>query len=62
MSQKTFCLVAGLIFLFVTLLHVGMFFFNQSVIVFGQQTPVWSNLVIALFGAYFTYHGLRLRK
>jgi len=62
MSQKTFCLVAGLIFSFVALLHLGMFVLGQSVIVFGQQTPVWCNLVIALFGAYFGYQGLKLRK
>jgi len=62
MSQKTFCLVTGLIFLLLFVLHLGIFIFKQSVIVFGIQTPVWSNLAIALFGAYFAYQGFKLRK
>ena len=62
MNQKTYCLLVGLIFLILCLLHFGMFIFGQSVIVFGIQTPVWSNLIIALFGAYFAYQGFRLRK
>jgi len=62
MSQKTFCLAAGLIFLVVALLHLVMFIMGGSVIVMGQPTPVWSNIVITLFAAYFAYQGLKLRK
>ena len=48
MNQKTFCLIAGLIFLVVAILHLGMFILGRSIVVGGWPTPAWSNLVIAL--------------
>jgi len=62
MSQKTFSLIAGIIFLVVAILHFGMFILGKNVIVGGWPTPVWSNLVIALIAGYFAYQGLRLSK
>jgi len=62
MSQKTFCLAAGLIFSVVALLHLGMLIIGGSVIVMGQQTPVWSNLVITIIAGFFAFQGLKLRK
>jgi len=62
MSQKTFSLIAGIIFLVVALVHLVMFILGQSVVVGGWPTPVWSNLVIVLVAGYFAYQGLRLSK
>jgi len=62
MSQKTFCLTAGLIFLVVAVLHLWMFIFSKSVIVMGQPVPLWSNLIITAVTGYLAYQGLKLRK
>lgn len=62
MNQKTFCLIAGLIFLVVAIVHIVMFVLGESVIVFGQPVPMWSNLIIVLVAGYLACQGLKLRK
>lgn len=63
MSQKTFCLISGLIFLVVAVLHFGMFVMGEGVIVAGRiSVPPWQNLIIVLIAGFFAYQGLKLRK
>ena len=60
MNQKIFCLISGIIFLVVVVVHLGMFVLGEGVIVAGRSIPVWQNLVIVLVAGYFAYQGLRL--
>jgi len=62
MNQKTFSLVAGFVFLVVAVLHLVMWFMGENVIVFGNPTPVWSNLIIFLVAGYLSYQGLKISR
>ncbi len=62
MNQKTFSLVAGFVFLVVAVLHLVMWFMGENVIVFGNPTPVWSNLIIFLIAGYLSCQGLKIGR
>lgn len=62
MNQKTFSLVAGIIFSAVTLLHVARLIFGWEVVVGGWQFPMlfsWGGMVIA---GFLAYQGIRYGK
>jgi hypothetical protein len=62
MTQKTFSLVASVIFLLIALGHLSRLVFKWSLLVEGWAVPFWVNWVALLVFAYLALEGFRLGK
>jgi hypothetical protein len=62
MSQKTFSLVAGLIFLLVAVMHVLRLAFKWEVVLNGWSVPMWVSAVAIVITAYLAFEGLKLSR
>ena len=60
MSQKTFSLVAGLIFLVVAVGHALRLGLGWHVTVGGWTVPMWVSWVAFVAAGFLAYKGLRL--
>ena len=62
MSQRTFSLIAGVVFLLIALGHVLRIVLGWSVMVQDLSVPMWaSGLAIVIMG-YLAYEGFRLAR
>jgi hypothetical protein len=62
MTQKTFSLVASVIFLLIALGHLSRLVFKWSLLLGGWAVPFWVNGVALLVFAYLALEGFRLGK
>jgi hypothetical protein len=62
MSQRTYSVIAGIIFLLVALLHALRLLFDWHVVVGDFAVPVWVSWLGVVFAGYLGYQGLRLAK
>ena len=62
MSQKTFSLVVGLIFLLIAIMHGLRLAFRWEVVLNGWSVPMWASAVALLIAAYLAFESLRLSK
>lgn len=62
MTQKTFSLVAGVIFLLVALGDLSRLVFRWSISLEEWSVPLWINGIALLISAYLAYEGFRLAK
>ncbi len=60
MTQKTFSLIAGLIFLVIALMHVLRLAFEWQATLAGRAMPMWVSWVAILVAGYLAYEGFRL--
>jgi hypothetical protein len=59
-SQKTFSLAAGLIFLLIAVMHVLRLAFKWEVVLNGWSVPTWVSAVAIVIAAYLAFEGLKL--
>jgi len=59
MSEKSFSLLAGAIFLVVAVGHALRFLFHWEVVIAGWQVPMWISPVAFVIAAYLAYEGFR---
>jgi hypothetical protein len=62
MRQKTFALVAGMIFLVVALMHLLRVALGWQVALGGWTVPMWVSWVALLIAGYLAYEGLSLSR
>ena len=62
MSQRTFSLVAGLIFLVMAVLHILRLAFKWEVVLNGWSAPMWVSAVALLVATFLAFEGLKLSK
>lgn len=62
MSQKTFSLVAGLVFLIVAIAHLCRLLLKWSLVLDGWTAPMWISVVGVMVAGYLAYEGLRPRS
>ena len=62
MGQKTFSLVAGLIFLLIAVMHGLRLAFKWEVILNGWSVPMWVSAVAIVIAAYLAFEGLKLGR
>jgi len=62
MSQKTFCLTAGVIFGMIAVLHLLRLVFGWAAQIGGWVAPGWISIVALLVAGFLAYEGLRLSK
>jgi hypothetical protein len=62
MTQKTFLLIASVIFSLIALGHLSRLVFKWSVLLGAWQVPLWVNGVALVIFAYLAYEGFRLAR
>jgi hypothetical protein len=62
MTQKTFSLVASMIFSLIALAHLSRLVFQWPLLLAGWAVPFWVNGLALLVFAYLAYQGFRLAK
>ncbi|MBI2051427.1 hypothetical protein HYT33_01565 [Candidatus Roizmanbacteria bacterium] len=62
MSQKTYAMVTGLVFLAVTVLHALRLLYGWNAAIAGWVVPMWLSGAAVVVSAYLAYHGFRLSK
>ncbi len=62
MSQKTFSLVAGLIFLLIAVMHGLRLAVKWEVVLNGWSIPMWASAVAIVMAAYLAFEGLKLSR
>ena len=62
MSQRTFSLVAGLIFLVVALMHLLRLVLGWHVAIATWTVPMWVSWVAFVIAGYLAYTGLRFAR
>jgi hypothetical protein len=59
MSQKTFSLAAGLIFLLIAVMHGLRLALKWEAVVNGWSVPMWASAVAIVITAYLAFEGLK---
>lgn len=62
MSSKTFALVAGILFLLMTIGHLLRVVLGFEVTFAGRPAPTWVSIVAVPVFGYLAYSGLRLSR
>lgn len=62
MRQKTFSLVAGVLFLLIALGHLLRMAFGASVVVQNVSIPMWVSVIALVVTGYLAYQGFRLAR
>lgn len=62
MNQKTFCLVAGIIFLVIGFLHIARIIFGWEAMIEAWQVPMWLSWGAVVVGLYLGFQGIRYGK
>ena len=62
MSQKTFSLVVGLIFLLIAIMHGLRLAFRSEVVLNGWSVPMWVSAIAIVITAYLAFESLRLGR
>jgi hypothetical protein len=62
MSQKTFSLVVGLIFLLIAVMHVLRLALKWEVVLNGWSVPMWVSAVAIVITAYLAFESLKLSR
>ena len=62
MSQRTFSLVVGLIFLVIAVIHVLRLAFKWEAVLNGWAVPMWVSALTLLIAAYLAFEGLKLSR
>jgi hypothetical protein len=60
MSQMTFSLVAGLIFLLVAVMHVLRLAFKWEVVLNDRSVPMWVSWPALVIAGFLAFEGLKL--
>ena len=62
MNQRSFSLVAGIIFVLIAILHLLRIIFGWEAVIAGWAVPHWVSWVAVVIAGYLGYEGLRLSK
>ena len=62
MSQKTFSLVAGLIFFVVAVLHILRLVIGWHAVLAGWTIPMWVSWIALPIAGFLAFEGLRLSR
>ena len=62
MRQRTFSLVAGVVFGLVALAHVFRIVFGWSIVIQDLSVPTWASWIAVVVFGYLAYEGFRLAR
>jgi len=61
-SQRTFSLVVGVVFLLITFGHLGRVVSGATLVVEGVAIPMWPSVLAVIFMGYLAFEGFRLAR
>jgi len=62
MSEHTFSLTAGIVFLLIALCHLTRIIMDLPVVVQGVSIPVWASVVALVVTAFLSYEGFHFAR
>ena len=62
MSQKTYALLAGVIFLVIAIAHLARVVFRVPVVVEEIDVPMWASAIAVIVMAFLAYEGFHLAR
>jgi len=62
MNQRSFSLVAGIIFIIIALLHLLRIIYGWEAVIGGWVVPKWISWVALAVASYLGFEGLRVSK
>lgn len=62
MNQKTFTLIAGVVFSLIAVLHVLRLIFKWQAVIGGWNVPGWVSCLALFLSGYLAYSAFKLRK
>ena len=62
MNQKTFLVVAAIIFLLISVLHLLRIIYGWSAVIGGWSVPTWVSWVALIVAVLLAYQAFRLSK
>jgi len=62
MSQRSFLLVAAIVFTLVFLLHVLRLVYGWSAMIGGWTVPIWVSWIGVVVSGFLAFEGFRLRN
>jgi hypothetical protein len=62
MNQRSFSLVAGIIFIIIALLHLLRIIYGWEAVIGGWVVPKWISWVALAVAGYLGFEGLRVSK
>ena len=62
MNQKSFSLIAGVVFLLIALGHVIRIVFGASFVVQDIPVPMWASWIAVVITGYLAYEAFRLAR
>ena len=57
MSQRSFAMTAGIVFLLIALAHLLRVVFEVSLVVYGINIPMWASIVAVIVMGLLSYEG-----
>jgi len=62
MSQRTFSLIVGVVFLLIALGHLLRVALGATLVVEGIAVPMWPSILAVIVMGYLAFEGFRLSK
>jgi len=62
MSQRTFSVVAGVVFLLIALGHLLRVVFGLTFEVAGVAVPMWASVLVVIVAGYLAFEGVRVGR
>ena len=62
MSERTFSLTAGIVFLLIALGHLLRVAFGVSFVVFDISVPIWPSVVAVIIAGFLSYEGFHFGR
>ncbi len=62
MSQRSFAMIAGVVFLLIALGHLLRVVFGVSFVVYDIPIPMWASIVAAVVMGFLSYEGFNLAR
>jgi hypothetical protein len=62
MSEHSFSLTAGIVFLLIALAHLVRIVFGAPVVVYDISVPVWASLIAVVITGFLSYEGFHFAR
>ena len=62
MSEKTFSLAAGIVFLLIAVAHLVRILFGVPLVVLDIQIPIWASGIAVVITGFLSYEGFHFAR
>ena len=62
MSERSFAVIAGVVFLLIALGHLFRVVFAVSLVVYGINIPMWASIVAVIVMGFLSYEGFHTAR